>query len=312
MLFLGGAKRVSFARKLIDAGARLGVEIRIFSYELHTNVPIASVGTVVLGRRWDADDLLDHLHNVVKTNAIDILLPFVDGAVAAAGAYEGNFGDAWAPVVDPGLAETMFDKSSAAVAFKNAKLPIPTTYTWGRPEFPLIAKPRHGSASKGIFIIETIAELRRVLKDKDSFLIQRYYPRREEFTVDCYVTRRGKILCVSPRRRLEVLGGEVTRTITVDSPELISLSTDVINALRLRGAVTIQFLRDKETDRLLLMEVNPRLGGGVVCSIHAGADIPTLILREALGLPLEPIQKIRPYIEICRYFEEVAFNVVTE
>ncbi|MDE6555642.1 MAG: ATP-grasp domain-containing protein, partial [Duncaniella sp.] len=288
------------------------IGIKIFSYELHTNVPIASVGTVVLGRRWDADDLLDHLHNVVTANSIDILLPFVDGAVAAAGSYEANFSDVWAPVVDPGLAETMFDKTAAAIAFKNAHLPIPATYTWGRPEFPLIAKPRHGSASKGIFIIDTIAELRRVLKEKDSFLIQRYYPRREEFTVDCYISRRGKILCVSPRRRLEVLGGEVVRTITVDSPELIALSTEIINALKLKGAVTIQFLRDQETDQLLLMEINPRLGGGVVCSIHAGGDIPSLIIREAVGMPLEPIERVRPYIEITRYFEEVAFNVVTE
>lgn len=311
MLFLGGAKRVSFGRKLIEAGKRLGVEIKIFSYELHTNVPIASIGTVVLGRRWDAPDLLSHMHNVVKANDIRMMLPFVDGAVAAAGAYEGNYGDIWAPVVDPGLAETMFDKTSAAAAFKNARLPIPATYSWGRPEFPLIAKPRHGSASKGIFIIDTISELRRVLKEKDAYLIQRYYPKREEFTVDCYVSRRGKILCVSPRRRLEVLGGEVVRTITVDSPELIELSTGIIEALKLRGAITIQFLRDKETEQLMLMEINPRLGGGVVCSIHAGADIPDLILREALDLPLEPVTDIRPYIEICRYFEEVAFNVVT-
>lgn len=59
----------------------------------------------------------------------------------------------------------------------------------------------------------------------------------------------------------------------------------------------------------MLMEINPRLGGGVVCSVHAGADIPSMILKEAVGLPIEAVANIKAGTMICRYFEEAVFNV---
>lgn len=309
VLFLGGAKRVSFGHKLIDAGRRLGIEVKIYSYELEQEVPIALVGGVIIGRKWNAPDVLDHLHQVVGAYHIDVLLPFVDGAIAIAGAYVATYGDAWSPVVSSGKADTLFDKVLSAREFEAQGLDIPATYTGGRPVFPLIAKPRRGSASKGIEIIEGITEFRRISKIADEYLIQAYYPKREEFTVDCYISKRGEILCISPRKRLEVVGGEVSRTVTVDYPELHAASADAIVKLGLRGAVTLQYLRDTETGRLMLMEINPRLGGGVVCSVHAGADIPGMILSEAVGLPAEAATAIKAGTMICRYFEEAVFNV---
>lgn len=61
------------------------------------------------------------------------------------------------------------------------------------------------------------------------------------------------------------------------------MSRKVIEHFRLTGPVTIQFLHDLDKDRFLLMEVNPRLGGGVICSIYAGAPITDYILLEAMG-----------------------------
>ncbi|MCM1077704.1 MAG: ATP-grasp domain-containing protein [Bacteroides sp.] len=309
VLFLGGAKRVSFGNKLIDAGRRLGIDVKIYSYELESEVPVALIGGVIIGRRWSAPDILDHLHQVVGAYRIDVLLPFVDGAISIAGAYVATHGDAWSPVVGSGKAEILFDKVLSAKEFERVGLDIPPTYTGGRPVFPLIAKPRHGSASKGIEVIDSINEFRRISKVADEYLIQAYYPDRKEYTVDCYISRSGETLCISPRQRLEVVGGEVSRTVTVDFPALLEASADAIAKLGLRGAVTLQYLLDIDTDRLMLMEINPRLGGGVVCSIHAGADIPGMILSEASGLHPQAASDICPGTMICRYFEEAVFNV---
>ena len=49
IMFLGGAKRVSLAEHFIKSGKRLGREVRIFSYELSSDCPIASIGKVVVG-----------------------------------------------------------------------------------------------------------------------------------------------------------------------------------------------------------------------------------------------------------------------
>lgn len=309
VLFLGGAKRVSFGRKLLEAGERLGIDVKIYSYELEAEVPVALIGGVIIGRRWNASDILDHLHQVVGAYHIDVLLPFVDGAISIAGAYIATYSDAWAPVVSSGKADTLFDKVLSAREFEAAGLDIPQTYTGGRPVFPLIAKPRRGSASKGIHVIDGVNEFKKISKIADEYLIQTYYPEREEYTVDCYISRRGETLCISPRKRVEVVGGEVSRSVTVDYPELLEASARAIERLGLRGAITLQYLRDITTNRLMLMEINPRLGGGVVCSIHAGADIPAMILSDAVGDVAEKATGIRPGTMICRYFEEAVFNV---
>ncbi|MCM1522539.1 MAG: ATP-grasp domain-containing protein [Muribaculaceae bacterium] len=308
ILFLGGAKRVSVGRKIIEAGRELGLKVNIFSYELSREVPIAAIGTVIVGMKWKDRDLLSNIHACVLKHDIDIILPFVDPAIEVAGMYADRYTDAWAPVVAPSLAATLFDKDASAKFYESHLLPIPATYRGGRPTFPLIAKPRHGSASKGIMIVRDVADFRRVLRMPD-YMMERFVEHHKEYTVDAYISQSGEILCVSPRLRVEVLGGEVTRSVTIDYPELHDLATRVISETSLRGPVTLQFILDTDTNELMLMEINPRLGGGVVCSIHAGADIPMLILKDFLGLPIEKITEVKPGVLICRYFDETVFNV---
>lgn len=307
ILFLGGAKRVSFARMLKATGKKMDLEVNIYSYELSLEVPIAAEGQVVIGKKWHDPKVVDHLQATVGKYAIDIILPFVDPAIEIAGKYAAQYSDAWVPVVDPALARTLFDKAESARLYASHNIPIPPTYTGGRPHFPLIAKPRKGSASKGITVINNVADFRRITAT-DEYLLEKYIARHKEFTVDAYINRKGEIMCVSPRLRVEVLGGEVSRSVTIDSPQLVKLATRTIEKLRLRGPVTLQFLKDTTDDSLMLMEINPRLGGGVVCSVHAGADIPRFILEEYLGIPSHPVSEVKPGVLICRYFEETVFN----
>ncbi|MDE5727841.1 MAG: ATP-grasp domain-containing protein, partial [Duncaniella sp.] len=257
--------------------------------------------------KWKDRKLMESLREAVETYKIDIMLPFVDPAIEIAGKFVARNTTVWSPVVPIRMAHILFDKGEAATLFSDNGIPVPPTYRGGRPKFPLIAKPRHGSASKGIFLVTDVTDFRRVCR-MEGYMMEAYIENRVEYTVDAYISSKGKVLCVSPRLRIEVLGGEVTRTRTVDYPELVELSNRVIRDLRLRGPVTLQFIRDETTGSLMLMEINPRLGGGVVCSIHAGADIPRLILEEYMGKTPEPIENVKPGVLICRYFDETVFN----
>lgn len=302
LLFLGGAKRVSMAARFKEATRRLGYECGIFSYEMSLYEPIACEGTVIEGLRWSDPDILCHLRSVCRDNDISVIIPFVDGAVRVA-AMLTEFS---VPACTPELADTMFDKVPAAELFEQLGLPIPATYRVGDNVTGLIAKPRRGSASKGIVAVDSDADL-AALPCIDDYLIQRRIDHRIEYTCDCYVdTADGSILAVSPRVRIDVAGGEVTRTRTVDAPDVHELARRTLAATGLRGAVTVQIMRDTDTGRLMLMEINPRLGGGCVCSVVAGADITELILRQALGLPRMP-QTATPGVEIARYPQEVVF-----
>lgn len=306
VLMLGGARRVSMAELLKRSGQRLGYEIKIVSYELDDQVPIATVGKVVTGLRWTDEGVVDDILRVVIEHEAKIILPFVDGSIAVAARCKEAMPSLFIPVSDPNVSMLMFDKKLAAKAFESAEIPIPRTYKIINAEMPVIAKPRFGSASRGIHVFYDIDDLMH-LKDLSDYLLQEYIEHKREFTVDCYVSQKGEILVTVPRERLEVMGGEVTRTITRQIPALAEMSAEIIRKFELRGPVTLQFLHDLDRNRYLLMEVNPRLGGGVVCSVYAGAPITDYILSEALGVDVRPCDDWIPNTLMARYQKETIF-----
>ena len=306
IMMLDGARRVSMAELFKRSGERIGREVNIISYELLEQVPIALVGKVVVGLRWSDPNVVADIVKVAKEYEIDIILPFVDGAIEIASKVRQHLPGVFVPVGDFEVNRTMFDKVEAAKAFEKAGLPIPRTYSAINAKMPAIAKPRKGSASRGIKIFHTLDELMQ-LEGLSDYLVQEYIENRDEYTVDCYVSQAGEILTVVPRVRLEVMGGEVTRTITCRNQTLDRLSRQVIETFSLRGPVTLQFLHDLDRNRYLLMEVNPRLGGGVVCSIYAGAPITDYIIDESRGITLKACDDWAYNTLMARYQKEAIF-----
>lgn len=311
ILFLGGAKRVGMARLLVESGRERDIDVRIFGYELCRECALAVVASdIVEGRRWSDPSIYAHIDSVVAEYSIEIIVPFVDGAVGVAAEYAARYPrrNVFVPAPPRELAEKMFDKIASAAIFDAAGLPIPATYRPGEPWSHLIAKPRYGSASKGIEKIDSEEDIRRIASCNDEYLIQERIDNRREITVDCYASvRNGDILCVSPRLRLETSGGEVVRTVTVDCPDAADIARRAIETIGLRGAVTVQVIHDIDTDRYMIMEINPRLGGGAVASVYAGAGITGCILDEALGRPLSTT-KPTPNVLTVRYLQDVFFQ----
>lgn len=304
ILFLGGAKRVSMAQKFIAAATELGLHIKLFSYELSPYVPVAELAEIIVGQRWTDPGILESIHRVVIDNQIDIIIPFVDPAVEVAACVRDKYADVWVPVGDVATASVMFDKIAADSLFRREGIPVP-----GNDRFPMIAKPRFGSASKGLKIIESATQIASFGGKTADYLIQEYIANREEISVDCYVTLSGEIICAVPRLRIETQGGEASVTRTIKDERVEQLAHNTLTKTGLRGAITIQFIRDTTSDRLMIMEINPRLGGGAVCAVCAGANLPLFILMDCMGMPMEPCNSWKANTLITRYFAEVAFQL---
>lgn len=306
ILMLGGGRRVSLAELLKESGRRLGTDVEVTGYELVTKVPLAAAGNIVRGMAWDDGRVVDDVVRVARETGAAIILPFSNGAVDVAARVRPLLPDVFVPVCDAATAAVMFDKIEAAKAFKDAGMPMPRTYNVLNAELPAIAKPRHGHSSRGIKVFTNMDDLMH-LADIKQYLLQAYIPNHKEYTVDCYVTQQGVTLCTVPRLRMEVSGGESTRSRTCRLPQLEEMAREVIDAFRLRGPVNIQFLYDEDHDRYLLMEVNPRLASGVVCSIKAGAPFADYIIGESLGVELHECNDWSDSTLMTRYWKEVIF-----
>ena len=306
ILFLGGAKRVSIANHFKKAAMGIGYEVNIFSYELDEKVAIATVGKVIIGKRWKDENLLSDLKmNIDKFN-INIVLAFVDPAISIISKLKELCPDVFIPVSDFGLCNIMFDKVLSANWFSEHNISQPLYYT--NPDeinYPVILKPRRGSASKGIIICRSKEELPNV--DYDQYLISEYISDHTEYSVDCYVNRDGEVTSVVPRIRLETAGGEAIRSKTIKDKTIIEESMKILMSGHFRGPITIQYIRDNTNGKVYVMEINPRLGGAVVTSIGAGSGIIKMILDEYLGNEVTPKTDWRDNTLMVRYFNEVIF-----
>lgn len=308
ILFLGGAKRVSLAEHFIAAGAKLNCKIGIFSYELDQKCPIASVGTVIIGKRWRDDDLMDDLTRIIQENNINIVLPSVDPAISIAAKLHGVLGNhIFIPISDISICDIMFDKKLSEKWFVENQIPIPESYSCNdEMKYPVFIKPRKGSASQGLVIIRNKEEWDRISNPED-YVIQRYIQNKSEYTVDCYVAQNGEIISVVPRERLSVASGEVMSSITLHNTAMETITCDVLHKGQFRGPVNIQFIKDNDNDKVYVMEINPRFGGGVITSIEAGANTPEFVIRESLGLPIYKCKDWKANTLMTRYFKEVIF-----
>lgn len=104
----------------------------------------------------------------------------------------------------------------------------------------------------------------------------------QEFTVDMYYDRKGRLKCAVPRERLEVRTGEVSKGATRKN-SLYGLLTENMAVLEgARGCITAQFFFNGRNDALYGVEINPRFGGGFPLTYAAGGNYPGWLIREYL------------------------------
>lgn len=303
ILFLGGGTRISIAETLLQAGISLGYSVHIYAYEISSFVPIAAVATIIKGKKWDDINLKNDLISKIEKYNINIIIPFVDIATVLLSEFINSLKNCFVPISDFQLNQITFDKFLSNQFFIEKGFKIPKTDIIP----PLIAKPLKGSGGKGNFLIKDDFDLEYFRKKFEikNFFVQQYID-AIEYSVDGYINQNGNILCLVPRKRLEVLNGEVTESITEKNINIINICETIINKSGFRGCITIQFLEDKATKDLFLMEINPRLGSGVVTSIAAGANIPEMILKEYLNIKIENVNWQEGVI-MKRYFKEYFF-----
>jgi carbamoyl-phosphate synthase large subunit len=157
--------------------------------------------------------------------------------------------------------------------------------------FPLVTKPRCGSAGMGVGLVRDAEELALVARrghELGEIVVQRVAP-GVEHTVDVLANRGGRCACAVPRRRIEVRAGEVSKGVTVRSAALEDLAARMCEALPgAYGALNVQAFVDgdvNEPTNVALIEINARYGGGFPLSLEAGADFPRWMLEDLLGMP---------------------------
>jgi carbamoyl-phosphate synthase large subunit len=256
--------------------------------------------------RVDDPSFVDSLLALCREHAIGLVLPTTDRELPILTGRRDDFAALGARVAiasPPGLLAAV-DKLSCAEALNAAGVAAVPTALWraGMPapfEFPVVVKPRSGSAAEGVRVIAAAGAWTDPPPAED-WLVQPLIS-GTEVTFDVLAADDGRIACLGARRRLKVRGGEVERAMTIPAEPFLPLATAVAGALPLTGPFNFQILGEGE--HALIGEINPRVGGGLPLSEHAGAQLLETLCSWATSgeWPTGPPKLARPGVYMTRY-----------
>lgn len=281
---VGGPAGINAARLLRAAGG-----VRIIGADID---PLAAgqsfVDTFLLAPRVaDEAVYLAWLQTTIATEAVTVFLPTVHEELPLVVRYRNHLPYT---VISDERAVTMGDDKVALYAWMATHMPesmIPWCLLkdwspdWLVDEVQFM-KPRRGRGARGCTTI-TKADLvhLQATGDGDNTIVMAFMP-GTEWTVDAYRAHDGTMVYVVPRERVGLAGGISIKGRTVKHALLEALTTELATALSCYGPICVQWRADAAGVPRLL-EINPRLSGGLPITVAAGVNPITAILAEASG-----------------------------
>ena len=229
----------------------------------------------------DDPALIGWLKEIVEERGIEAIYPTMDQVITTLKKQEEALGcKVIAPPVE--TTEICLDKGETYRRLQDT-VRVPQLYTEDSvKDYPVFVKPRIGYGGRGTKIIRNREELREALSERDNLLVMEYMP-GEEYTVDCYTDRHGKLLYCGARVRNRIRAGiSVNTYFCEDQAEFEEPVRKINEKIAFSGAWFAQFKRDG-SGKPCLMEIAARLGGASTLSRARDINFPQLSLFEAFG-----------------------------
>lgn len=285
VLVLSAGRRVSLVKAFKKAIADLKVEGDVFGADMN---PIMSAACNVLNKSFVLphviqDEYIGELKALCQRESIKIVVPTIDTELLKLAEYKQEFKVLGITLVvsDSQLVVPCRDKRLTHDLFNEIGFPVPETYSLDNIVFPCFSKPISGSLSQNIRILKSQGELDSwdVPKLEMMYMEIVSHDEFDEYTVDVYYDESSELICMVPRQRVEVRGGEISKGRTNKS--LVDLLKGPMSKLKSAfGCLTLQVFKSKNSAKIYGIEINPRFGGGFPLSNAAGAKYPEFLLRE--------------------------------
>ncbi len=252
---------------------------------------------------------IDHVLHICQKHGVRLLCSLNDLELPVLAQHRNSFlENGTIPVVSSlKVVETCFDKWATNHFLRKIGLTPPRTYVTlgearsglaGDLSFPLVIKPRWGTASIGIeypedmeelevtYRLATIRLMRSFLagvssKDWDRCVLIQERLGGEEFGLDIVNDLSGRYVTTFVKRKLAMRAGETDKAVTV--------AHEALEAIGKRIGKTLGHVGNLDCDVFVsgtdcyVLEMNPRFGGGYPFSHEAGANLPAAMIAWAKG-----------------------------
>ena len=257
---------------------------------------------------------LDALLEFCQQEQIGLLVPLNDLELPYLAAAKDRFAALGTTVVvsSPEIISRCFDKWETHRFLGGQGIYTPKTYLSlreaqdalerGELKFPLVLKPRWGSASIGLEFPQDMEELvlsfelsqRRLARtalatvgENDYAILIQEFIVGDEYGLDIVNDLSGRYVTTFVKQKLGMRAGETDSAVTVANEPLQGLGETLGRTLGHVGNLDCDvFLADEGA---WVIELNPRFGGGYPFSHVAGANLPAALLAWARGETPDPL-----------------------
>ena len=179
--------------------------------------------------------------------------------------------------------------------------------------YPVFCKPAVGQGAEGAKKVTCREELDLLLSGDEKYVICEYLP-GDEYTVDCFTDRNGKLRSSIMRRRERIRAGIAVRSrVLPEDEKVLSIAEKINSKMVFSGAWFFQLKRNTSGEYRLL-EISPRIPGTMGTTRNLGINYPMLTIFDMMGYDVDIINNGQEILLdrafISRYQTSVKYDKV--
>jgi carbamoyl-phosphate synthase large subunit len=258
----------------------------------------------------EADKYLEFLYSICKKHNIKVLYPCYSKELLTVASVRENFSEMGvATLLSPAsVIDLCDDKVRASEVVQRLEIPVPrVVVSPARSNLPLFSRFLKSSSSAGAVYVDNEHLLNYLLTSREERIFQEFIE-GNEYTIDVLCDQNSNVLFCGPRKRIAVKSGQSVKGITINNDILQDYVKQICKAVGIVGVCNIQFI-EKE-NQFYFIEINPRYAaGGLMLTVHAGANLPLVALKLMLGYPISKAElRHRSNVFMTRYWDELVFS----
>jgi carbamoyl-phosphate synthase large subunit len=266
---------------------------------------------------------IDKLLNICLKNDIKGVVSLNDIELHVLAQHKNKFIEKGIQLIvsDRKVVDLCYDKYKTFLFLKENKFPFPKTFISLNEvlmeiksktiKFPLLIKPRKGSSGLGIKEVFNIEELKNGFNKKENLIIQEFI-QGDQYGIDVFSNSSLLPVSIFAKKVIRIRAGVADKEVTVYDAKMIDYIRNLIEKLELHGPGDIDLIKRK--NEYVVLEINPRFGGGYPIAHVVGANFPKKIIRLINGDLLEAdFRRYPDNIVMMKQYEIITknFNILS-
>ena len=232
--------------------------------------------------------LIDALNKIIDEYGIDLIYPAHDSACLTLTQEQDKL---HCKVVTSPIetVDTCRSKTKTYEFFQGEEF-IPKTFASvdDVKSYPVFCKPAVGQDSEGAMKVTDRTDLEKLLSGDEQYVICEYLP-GDEYTVDCFTDRNGKLRSAIIRRRERIRSGIAVRSRIIPMEDSVMKITEKINSKMVFSGAWFFQLKRNTAGEFRLLEISARIPGTMGTTRNLGINYPMLTIFDMLGYDIDII-----------------------